>query len=378
MKGSYADWRSDLEASRDLTDQEKQNPVFLLAWYEHWRLGQGLEPVRASAVRFWNEQVITKPRKDWQLERWAEAMRWHRRWLELCAENGREPRSLGERLHRAVMLAGARRGLALRTRQTYAGWMARYGEWVAGAEEAMDTERGSAWLAELVDKGKVSFATQKQALNALAFFFKDVCRKEEVLFDVRLRRTAKRTPVVMSAKEVVALLDKLEPRYRLMAEMQYGAGLRLRELVSLRVQDVDRARGQVVVRGGKGKSVKMFIRTLQADFSGQRLGDQAREQAVESSAKLGNKGLPRAGGLLSARDHSPLWFTSRPFCRGAANFPHRSRIPSKNTKAVILPALKRLRLPNRADPWLDRRDTAAGMKSAQDAGFVTPMRRTSR
>ncbi|QTN33463.1 tyrosine-type recombinase/integrase [Akkermansiaceae bacterium] len=259
MIGSHADWRSDLEASRDLTDQEKQNHVFLLAWYEHWRLGQGLEPVRASAVRFWNEQVITKPRKDWQLERWAVAMRWHRRWLELCAQNGREPRSLGERLHRAVMLAGARRGLALRTRQTYAGWMARYGEWVAGAEEAMDTERGGAWLAELVDKGKVSFATQKQALNALAFFFRDVCRKEEVLFDVRLRRTERRTPVVMSAKEVVALLDKLEPRHRLMAEMQYGAGLRLRELVSLRVQDVDRARGQVVVRGGKGGKDRVTV-----------------------------------------------------------------------------------------------------------------------
>lgn len=98
-----------------------------------------------------------------------------------------------------------------------------------------------------------------QALNALAFFFKDVCRKDEVVFDVRLRRTEKRTPVVMSAKEVVSLLDKLEPRYRLMAEMQYGAGLRLRELAGLRVQDVDRARGQVVVRGGKGDKDRVTI-----------------------------------------------------------------------------------------------------------------------
>ncbi|QTN34378.1 integron integrase [Akkermansiaceae bacterium] len=157
------------------------------------------------------------------------------------------------------MLAGAWRGFALRTRQTYAGWMARYGEWVAGAEEAMDTERGGAWLAELVDKGKVSFATQKQALNALAFFFRDVCRKEEVLFDVRLRRTERRTPVVMSAKEVVALLDKLELRHRLMAEMQYGGRAAAQELVSLRVQDVDRARGQVVVRGGKGDKDRVTV-----------------------------------------------------------------------------------------------------------------------
>jgi hypothetical protein len=50
-------------------------------------------------------------------------------------------------------------------------------------------------------------------------------------------------------------------------------------------------------------------------------------------------------GLLSARDHSPLLFTSGPFRRGAANFTNQSRVPPKDTKAVILPALKRLRLP---------------------------------
>lgn len=131
---------------------------------------------------------------------------------------------MGERLQRAVMMTGAKRGLALRTRQTYAGWLARYGEWAGTAEEVMNVERASEWLAELVDKGKVSFATQRQALNSMVFFFKDVCGKEEVVFDVRLRRTEKRTPVVMSVREVLAVLDKLDARYRLVGELQYGAG----------------------------------------------------------------------------------------------------------------------------------------------------------
>ncbi|MGL4401086.1 MAG: integron integrase [Luteolibacter sp.] len=203
--------------------------------------------------------MIAKPRKDWQLDQWAEAMRWHARWLELALANGKETRSLAERVHRAVMSVGARRGLALRTRQTYAGWVARYAEWAESARAILDPERASAWLAELVDQGKISFATQKQALNALAFFFKDVCGKEEVVFDVRLRKTDRRTPVVMSLREVLAVLEKLEPRYRLVAELQYGAGLRLKELVSLRVQDVDRERGQVVIRGGKGDKDRVTI-----------------------------------------------------------------------------------------------------------------------
>jgi integrase len=108
--------------------------------------------------------------------------------------------------------------------------MSRYGTWAGTADEVMSVERASEWLAELVDKGKVSFETQRQALNSMVFFFKDVCGKEEVILDVRLRRTVKRTPVVMSVREVLAVLEKLEPRYRLVGELQYGAGLRLKEL----------------------------------------------------------------------------------------------------------------------------------------------------
>ena len=259
MNDSAANWRLDLEASRDLTELEKQHYGFLLAWFEAWRLRLGLELGRETAVRFWREQVKSKGRKEWQLARWAEAMHWHESWLARCVSGGREPRTMGERLHRAVMVAGARRGLALRTRQTYAGWMARYGEWAGTAGEGMTIDRASEWLTELVDKGKVAFATQKQALNSLAFFFKDVCGMEEVIFDVRLRKTEKRTPVVMSAREVLAVLDKLGDRYRLAAELQYGAGLRLKEVVSLRVKDVDRERGQVVIRGGKGDKDRVTL-----------------------------------------------------------------------------------------------------------------------
>jgi hypothetical protein len=50
----------------------------------------------------------------------------------------------------------------------------------------MNFERARDWLTELVEKGKISFATQRQALNALVFFYRDVCGKDEVHLDVRL------------------------------------------------------------------------------------------------------------------------------------------------------------------------------------------------
>ena len=176
-------------------------------------------------ARFWRESVLGKARKQWQLDRWAEAFRWYKNWLNLCAEQGRETRSVSERVYQAVMKAGARRGLALRTRETYAGWVARFGEWAADAKAVMNFECARDWLTELVEKGKISFATQRQALNALVFFYRDVCGKE----------------------------------YRLIAELQYGAGLRLREVISLRIKDIDRERGQVTVRGGKGDKDRVTI-----------------------------------------------------------------------------------------------------------------------
>lgn len=64
---------------------------------------------------------------------------------------------------------------------------------------------------------------------------------------------------MLSAREVLAILDKLTPEYRLVAEMQYGAGLRISEVVRLRIKDVDRERGQVTVRSGKGDRDRVTI-----------------------------------------------------------------------------------------------------------------------
>nr|QZL14085.1 integron integrase [uncultured bacterium] len=94
-------------------------------------------------------------------------------------------------------------------------------------------------------------------MNALAFFFKNVCGVEDPVFAVKLRKTETRIPVVLAKEETVALFEKIESaehggRYALAARLQYGAGLRLSELVRLRIQDVDLKRGTLTVRMGKG------------------------------------------------------------------------------------------------------------------------------
>ena len=71
---------------------------------------------------------------------------------------------------------------------------------------------------------------------------------------VRTKRPA-RMPTVLTAAEAQRLLAALDGSKRLMASLLYGAGLRLRECLKLRVKDVDFDYRQVLVRDGKGQRI---------------------------------------------------------------------------------------------------------------------------
>lgn len=103
-----------------------------------------------------------------------------------------------------------------------------------------------------VDK-TVAIATQKIALNALAFLYNKFLEKP--LGDVsQFRRTRKQAklPVVLNKSEIQALLTQLEGLPLLIASMLYGSGLRRIEAVRLRVKDLDFDHFEVQVWNGKG------------------------------------------------------------------------------------------------------------------------------
>ena len=77
-KHSSADWREDLERSRDLSKREIEFIGFIVNWFESWRLSQNLKLSRDVARRFWKEAVQSKERSSWQLEQWTEGIRWSR------------------------------------------------------------------------------------------------------------------------------------------------------------------------------------------------------------------------------------------------------------------------------------------------------------
>jgi len=144
------------------------------------------------------------------------------------------------------------RRMALKTRQSYLGWIERYIWWLFDHPSGSSEEKISAFLSYLATERNVAAATQNQALNAINFYYKRVRLQDLGDFSHFARATKpKKLPVVLSHAEVETLLSHLSGVHHLIASLLYGCGLRLTEGLSLRVQDVDFDRLQIMVRSGK-------------------------------------------------------------------------------------------------------------------------------
>jgi integron integrase len=96
-------------------------------------------------------------------------------------------------------------------------------------------------------------------LNALVFLMQDGLGRKLAPIEYERARPRRRMPVVLSREECQRLFGSLQGTSRLMAELAYGAGLRLMELLRLRVQDLDLERGRLMIRGGKGDKDRVTV-----------------------------------------------------------------------------------------------------------------------
>ena len=148
-----------------------------------------------------------------------------------------------------------------RTEQTYSHWVKRfvYFHKMRHPEEMAEPEI-NAFLTHLAVKEKVSASTQNQALSALLFLYRHVLNREiGELRDVIRARKPKHLPVVLTKDEVKTVIGNLKGDKWLMANLMYGAGLRLMECLRLRVHDIDFASNQITVRDGKGNKDRVTM-----------------------------------------------------------------------------------------------------------------------
>jgi integron integrase len=117
----------------------------------------------------------------------------------------------------------------------------------------LDSRHAKDFMTHLAVEHKVAASTQNQAFNAILFLFRHALDKEiEGIADAIRAKKTRRLPVVLTKRETLMLFDKMTGTNLLMAKTIYGAGLRLRECVQLRVKDIDFERNAITVRSGKG------------------------------------------------------------------------------------------------------------------------------
>ena len=161
---------------------------------------------------------------------------------------------------RELITAIRRKGFLWRTESTYRQWAQRLAEFMRPRSPALATgEDISAFLSALALKQRASASTQKQALNALVFFLQEALRRSPGELEFRRARSRRRIPTVLSMAECQRLFVQLTGTNRLMAELMYGAGLRLMELLRLRIHHLDFERGQLHVYAGKGDKDRITI-----------------------------------------------------------------------------------------------------------------------
>ena len=265
---AFPDWPRQLQADDTLSPGLRESYRHTLQNFLHF-CQQRQAAVSVTLARHYVELArLERAPSPAVLQEWKDALNWFfRRGKEATAAalKGVPPLArddLGRGEWEPRLIARLRlKHLSWRTEQSYRAWAWRLAQFLE--PRSMAAASGAdvrAFLTRLAVEERVGVATQKQALNALMFYFQEVEAKDlgDVSGFAHARRRV-RVPVVLNREECERLFEALEGTPRLMAELMFGGGLRLSELLRLRVKDVDLERGQLIVRGGKGDQDRVTV-----------------------------------------------------------------------------------------------------------------------
>lgn len=160
----------------------------------------------------------------------------------------KSPRFLGQ-----VRIFIRNRGLAYTTEKTYIYWVLFYIRFNdKNHPSKMGKNEVENFLSFLGNDRQCSKSTQRTALNALIFLYREFLKIDLGKLSFNLSKKYKRVPVVFSTGEASRIIEQMQGLTKLMIVLMYGSGLRTAEVCSLRIKDIDFEMNQIVVREGKG------------------------------------------------------------------------------------------------------------------------------
>jgi integrase/recombinase XerD len=151
------------------------------------------------------------------------------------------------------------RNLSEHTQRAYVRVIAQFAKHFGRSPDQLDREHIRQYLLNLI-KRQVAWSTYNQARCALHFFYRVTLKMDWQKEEIVCAKTPKKLPVVLSPAEIAQLLGSIRNRkHRVMCTILYAAGLRISELLALRVADIDSRRMAIRVCQGKGRKDRFVM-----------------------------------------------------------------------------------------------------------------------
>lgn len=124
----------------------------------------------------------------------------------------------------------------------------------------LSKEQIEAYMYLLVSKYRISESLQNTTINAIKAYYEHVLGKPREIYDIQRPKKSKELPNVLSMQEVAAILASPKNlKHKAMLYTLYSAGLRLGELIRLRIDDIRSDDGYIFIKGAKGKKDRHTI-----------------------------------------------------------------------------------------------------------------------
>lgn len=145
------------------------------------------------------------------------------------------------------------RGLADRTRETYLSAVTGLARHYHRSPDQISDEEVQAYVLYLIRDRQRSWSTCNITVNAVRFLYHTTLKRDRTTFCVPSPRQPGTLPAILSRAEVERVIaHAVNLKHRTMLLTTYAAGLRLNEVLHLRVSDIDSARMTIRVEQGKG------------------------------------------------------------------------------------------------------------------------------
>ena len=116
------------------------------------------------------------------------------------------------------------------------------------------------YLCSIIEDDGLGPATIDQTINALRFLYVVILKRDFSFGEIARPRSDRRIPVVLCKEEILKIFAVVKnPTHSLMLQLMYSSGLRVSEVVNLRVQDIQLYNLTLFVRGGKGHKDRITV-----------------------------------------------------------------------------------------------------------------------